>query len=178
MSHASFFGYGSLVNLATHVYENPRAATAQGWSRAWLHTDARPFAYLSAVPEPDGQIHGVVADVPGQDWTALDAREAGYERCVLADFTAIYAIPEQSRAKPSVRHPILLSYLDVVLQGYDTLMGSEGIAHFCATTSGWDAPILNDRAAPKYPRAQVLIAEETRRVDEALAQLGCTVIAA
>lgn len=74
MSHSSFFGYGSLVNLATHSYRGARTGQAEGWARAWLQTRHRRFAYLSAVPMPGVMIHGVIADVPGGDWQALDAR--------------------------------------------------------------------------------------------------------
>ncbi|MDX5384038.1 MAG: gamma-glutamylcyclotransferase, partial [Rhodobacterales bacterium] len=38
MKDAFFFGYGSLVNRATHDYGQARAATLPGWRRAWRHT--------------------------------------------------------------------------------------------------------------------------------------------
>ncbi len=65
-----------------------------------------------------------------------------------------------------------MSYLDVVIQGYLTEFGEEGAARFFETTSGWNAPLLNDRAAPLYPRAQSLTVDETAFIDQALARLG------
>ena len=79
MSDPSFFGYGSLVNLATHNYVNPRKATLSGWRRIWRHSNAHPFAFLSVHPA-SGAINGIIADVPSGDWTALDERENAYQR--------------------------------------------------------------------------------------------------
>jgi hypothetical protein len=70
------------------------------------------------------------------------------------------------------------SYLDVVVQGYLNEFGEAGAALFFATTHGWDAPILNDRKAPLYPRDQVLTRAETGFVDDAIAALACRIIRA
>ena len=42
---------------------------------------------------------------------------------------------------------------------------------FFATTDGWDAPILDDRADPIYPRHQVLKPLETDLVEHHLGAL-------
>lgn len=177
-----FFGYGSLVNRATHDYVDAAPATAQGWVRAWRHTAHRKFAYLTAVPAQDGQIHGLIAAVPDADWAALDAREQAYERRVdtgnirheRADTAeiAIYAIAPERMTAPTDKCPILLSYLDVVVQGYLQEFGAQGPAHFFETTEGWDVPVLDDRNAPIYPRHQTLSAADRAITDAALARLG------
>lgn len=48
---------------------------------------------------------------------------------------------------------VLLSYLDVVVQGYFREFGRKGVVHFFEMTEGWHAPVLNDRANPIYPCA-------------------------
>ena len=179
-----FFGYGSLVNIATHDYHGPAKATARGWLRAWRHTKAREFAYLTAVEAPGHEIHGLIAAVPGADWAALDLREHAYERRVdTANIAharpgtseiAIYAVAPCDMVGPTNKHPILLSYLDVVVQGYLREFGADGPAHFFETTLGWDAPVLDDRADPIYPRHQRLTALETTLVDQSLERLGVT----
>ncbi|MCB1343508.1 MAG: gamma-glutamylcyclotransferase [Pseudooceanicola sp.] len=180
-----FFGYGSLVNRATHDYPAPRPARLDGWARAWRHTSLRDVAFLTAVRAPGVAIEGLIAAVPRGDWAALDAREWAYERLVAQDVAhdmpdaleiAVYAVPEAHQAAPDVAHPILLSYLDVVVQGYLREFGVEGVDRFFATTTGWDAPILDDRAAPRYPRAQVLTAQETALVDSRLARIGAMIV--
>ena len=179
-----FFGYGSLVNRATHAYPSPQRARLTGWRRAWRHTGLREVAFLTAIPDPASAIDGLIAPVPGGDWAALDAREWAYERLPTPDVAhplphpveiAVYAVPATSAA-PDANHPILLSYLDVVVQGYHREFGPEGVAAFFATTSGWEAPILNDRAAPRYPRAQQLTETETALVDTHLARLAARLI--
>ena len=182
-----FFGYGSLVNRATHTYPQAQPARVLGWRRSWRHTDLRPVAYLTAEPAPEAQIAGLIAEVPGDDWRALDEREGAYRRHPLAPETVlhpvphaldiqIYAVPPSAAAAPSVRHPILLSYLDVVVQGFLQVFGEAGVADFFATTEGWDAPVLNDRAAPRYPRHQPLSPAERALVDARLAGVGARIV--
>ena len=177
MNHNMFFGYGSLVNRATQDYPGVKRATVSGWRRAWRHTGARKVAFLTAVPCPNTRIDGLLAEVPGGDWTALDAREWAYIRAPAEPGRGaqIYHIPADLHAAPSQTHPILLSYLDVVVQGYLNEFGEAGVARFFATTDGWEAPIINDRAAPQYPRAQQLSPDETALVDAMLSDVGATV---
>ncbi|TFL19033.1 gamma-glutamylcyclotransferase family protein [Jannaschia formosa] len=167
-----FFGYGSLVNLATHDYADARPITVKGWGRAWRHTALREVAFLTAVPDQDAEIDGIVASVPDADWSALDLREAAYLRIVLPEGPSIYHIPEGHHEPASRAHPVLLSYLDTVVQGYLRVFGEAGVDRFFATTHGWDAPIRDDRAAPVYPRAQALSREERALVDARLREVG------
>ena len=88
----------------------------------------------------------------------------------------VYSVPADRHGTPTHAHPILLSYLDVVVQGYLREFGRDGVERFFATTSGWDAPILNDRAEPRYPRYQSLSAQETRCVDDHLMELSARII--
>ena len=162
MTHPRFFGFGSLVNCATHSYPNTRAATLRGWRREWICTEGRGIAYLSARPIPGAEIEGLTADVPNGDWAALDARETGYGRQVLeaqaiddTEETWVYAVPENDRVSRQ-DHVILQSYLDVVLQGFQRQSGEAGLRQFFATTDGWDVPVFDDRAKPRYPRHQVI----------------------
>lgn len=183
MARASyFFGYGSLVNTATHDFPDPRPARLSGWRRAWRHTDLRPVAFLTAIRDAQSVIDGMIAHVPGDDWAALDAREWAYDRVPVTDRVshrlhdpveiAVYAVSEGRQQAPSRAYPVLLSYIDVVVQGYLRAFGPDGAARFFDTTDGWDAPVLNDRDRPKYARHQVLSTDETGFVDTQLARVG------
>lgn len=182
---ARFFGYGSLVNRSTHGYPSARPARLDGWRRVWVHVAARPVAFLSVEPDPEGQILGLVADVPGGDWSALDLREHAYRRhevrpvCLTGE-TAIgaqvYAVPAADHLPPTTAHPLLLSYIDTVVQGFLREFGPAGADHFFATTAGWRVPVLNDRAIPRYPRAQALSPDETRIVDRRLHRVGAWLV--
>ncbi len=176
MSDPAFFGYGSLVNVATHDYADPRPAALHGWRRVWRRTNLREAAYLSVEPANDSTLQGLIARVPGADWALLDQREAAYRRHDVTPIvqhngpkapTAIYQVKPEHEAEGN--HPILLSYLDVVVQGYLRVYGHKGVAHFFDTTAGWNAPVLNDRKDPQYPRHQILTPDETALVDRHLA---------
>ena len=185
---AFFFGYGSLVNRMTHGFTPAHTARARGWRRAWRFTADRKVAYLTAVPDPACEIEGLIAQVPPDGWAALDLREQAYERrdaagCVQhaadgVDQLAIYAIAPQNHFPPDDAHPVLLSYLDVVIQGYLSEFGEAGAERFFDTTTGWEAPILDDRADPQYPRAQQLDDAERAFVDRRLDGLRCRRVAA
>jgi len=72
----------------------------------------------------------------------------------------------------------LLSYLDVVVQGYEQVFGEAGVAAFFASTDGWDAPILNDRDAPQYPRHQPLATVQRDLVDHHVDAIGAKLVTA
>jgi hypothetical protein len=187
MNAKLFFGYGSLVNRATHAYMHGRHARLTGWRRLWRHTQFRETAFLTAVPSPGCVIEGLVAQVPNGDFSALDVREAGYDRVLSDDIeaggerlsgVAVYSIPAERHPAPTNLRPILLSYVDVVVQGYFREYGHEGVSRFFETTDGWHAPVLNDRAHPAYARHQPLNPEEIDLVDRHLAACGARVEAA
>ena len=176
----AFFGYGSLVNRATHGYGTAAPATLNGWRRVWQHTRLRPYAYLS-VEVAEARIDGLIAQVHGGDWAALDLREAAYRRHAVAppmlsqaplwvDSVEIYAV-DPDHAEREARHPILLSYLDAVVQGFLREFGPAGVERFFASTTGW-SDLLDDRAKPIYLRHQSLSAVERGLVDEHIAALG------
>ncbi len=179
-----FFGYGSLVNTKSHDYPDPRPATLIGWRRAWVATPRYGTVLLSGVRAPGHSIKGLIAAVPQADWAALDAREAGYARLEASDFVdhahparpeiAVYAVdPEHILAHEG--HMILMSYLDVVVQGFFEVYGEEGVTHFFDTTDNWHTPILNDRDDPVYPRHQRLTKDQTALVDQNIARLAAQV---
>ncbi len=165
-----FFGYGSLVNLATHDYRNPRKATAHGWRRQWVYASKREVSFLSVVRDPKTSIQGLVADVADIGWNALDKREVGYNRLSLSGLSGvqIYQADPEYVDPTAYEKPILLSYIDCVVQGFLTHFGAQGVAAFFDSTTGWERPVKDDRAAPIYPRAQRLSAAQTKLVDRHL----------
>ncbi|MDD9923611.1 MAG: gamma-glutamylcyclotransferase [Boseongicola sp.] len=173
MSDKYVFGYGSLVNCATHSYEPASVASLAGWQREWRHVEGRTVAFLTISQRLDAKIDGLVTRVPDDDWEALDVREHSYDRTAASDLEhalpngadiQFYHAPADKHAAASEPHPILLSYLDVVVQGFLEHFGEAGVARFFATTSGWDAPLFDDRLNPVYTRAQRLGPNETALV--------------
>lgn len=171
--------------MATHDYRNTRTATVNGWERHWVPSAHRPEAFLSVRPRQGSVIFGLIADVAPIGWDGLDIRENGYTRAPLTAQELTCEDParvQMYRADPahvadsdSGAH-ILLSYLDVVTQGFLHQFGPQGADNFYTTTANWHIPVRDDRADPAYPRAQILTAQETAVVDEHLAKLGVTII--
>ena len=73
------FGYGSLVNRATHGHAPAEPRTLAGWRRVWVHSAHRPVAILSVERAPGAEIDGLVLPVAEADRPALIEREAAYE---------------------------------------------------------------------------------------------------
>lgn len=182
MEERCFFGYGSLVNAATHRFGPLRPARLAGWRRAWRSAAGRPHSFLTVIRDPRASVDGVVAPVPEGDWAALDERERAYERHDVTGSVshptgggpdvAVYAVSPEKRRAPRPDSPVLLSYIDVCAQGYLELFGESGGARFFDETLGWESPVLDDRAAPLYSRARRLSTFETAFVNDALLRLG------
>lgn len=174
------FGYGSLVNRDTHGYQVCYPAVVRGWSRVWSHWVNSPMGEVTSLtvrPDPAGEVRGLIMATPAETHAALDARERGYDRHQVAAGEIDHGGPtgvtvelyQSRRQQPgSAAAPILLSYVDAVMAGFLREYGWDGVAEFVATTSGWEAPILKDRADPRYPRAVAVSADVRDRFDAML----------
>jgi len=184
MLFETIFGYGSLVNAATHDYGQMHLATLKGWRREWHPTRLRDLVYLSAVPDANSSIAGALMVAPKSD-PKLERREAAYQRSpvghLIADKPAemsdvsIFAVPKTVHVAPSGKSAIPMSYLDVVVQGYFRTYGEAGVAEFFENTHGWGSKILKDRTKPMYPRNQILARDEQDLTDHWLKRLSAQV---
>ena len=189
-----YFGYGSLVNRATRP-EDERCVNAvlSGWRRVWNHrieggsSRRAGCTSLSIEPHDEGDIAGVIVALPLHHLPQLDAREAGYDRLALpagafriAEGSTIapdgevfvYRSRETNRRAPQAGHPVLQTYVDCVMAGYQERFGEPGLAAFLSSTRGWDGCRRDDRAAPDYPRAVHLPAERLAHFDAILRGLS------
>lgn len=190
-----YFGYGSLVNRATHRTEIVAAYPARlhGWRRFWRPRPDMPFDGSGATPvslltvgrEADAVTDGLLVVDRAENLPAVDLREQRYRRRALAPeeltvdelpagiplyvYEAHAAVPPHSGACP-----IYQSYLDAVLQGFLVEHGEAGLREFVFGTGGFDIPVLSDRDRPIYPRAVVLSASEIRLFDALLTERGIT----
>ncbi|MBJ3774104.1 gamma-glutamylcyclotransferase family protein [Acuticoccus mangrovi] len=171
----SVFGYGSLVNIATlPPYQAVQRASVKGWRRAWRASSATPLGgvcALSVVEDPDAEIDGVVVTFDDATWPTIAAREHRYDPLDLVHEGETITIWRASAGFDhfgDAAHPIHLTYVDCTLQGFLKEFGEAGVARFMATTDGWHVPIIDDRATPRYPRAQQLSNDERKLVDRML----------
>ena len=152
----------------------------------YTHEDCLDHVTPPGHPERAARLEAVWRALEAPAFGALDRREAAYLRAPAADQVrhglshapqiAVYTIPEGRHGAPDAARPVLLSYLDVVVQGYLREFGEDGVRRFFDTTHGWDAPILDDRTAPRYPRHVALSADERALTDSHLARLDATIL--
>ncbi len=173
----AYFGYGSLVNRATHrtAIVDAMPARLAGWRRFWRarpDMPGFPAALLTVRPQADAACDGLLVVDRAENLAAVDAREARYRRVPLSPAALDLAgvLPRDCpvyvyEAVPDLPlHPeppkILRSYLDAVMQGFLVEHGEDGLRRLVAETEGFDTPIHEDRHAPVYPRAVALSAAE------------------
>ena len=113
---------------------------------------------------PGAEIEGLIAAVPGADWAALDKREYAYDRHAVIEIdhdhgperrldVHIYRTKPEHDSDGSDEHPILLSYLDTVIQGFLTEFGEAGARRFFDTTCGMGgAGLRRSGRARLFPR--------------------------
>lgn len=146
-----------------------------------------PSTALNVVPQQDAEICAVLVEESLENLPSLDLRESGYERVSLPEgqiqpiaadhgvewspdqLFYIYQATAAHYHFADADYPILQSYVDVVMSGVIRKFTVEGAAEFVRTCAGFDRPIYNDRAAPIYPRALSLSAEELGVIDAILA---------
>lgn len=191
-SHIAYFGYGSLVNRATHRTDivSYSKVTLKGWRREWLARPNNSFGkvvLLSVKRCETSEIDGLVVLDHARNQASLDERESNYDRHIVADnsitehnSTIDELITSRAKTKTSIyvatsfpqpeeygQYRILRSYLDAVMQGYLNKFGEEGVARFVNSTDNFEVGIDEDRNDPRYPRA-VTITQKERSLFESL----------
>jgi hypothetical protein len=179
----AYFGYGSLVNELTwlqserfHADRHP--VEVQNWTREWRHcidTPHGPGCVLTAVRAAGSRIQGILIRCDAADLAQVDAREDGYDRVALPRrdvLTAVGDLPENLYIYTSkslhyragdAGYPIWFSYAETVLHGFLSVFENEGVDRFIQSTTGWTAPVVDDRHDPQYRRSPMkLISVEDR----------------
>ncbi len=140
--------------------------------------------------------------IDSSELEALDRRELGYDRLTLpidrfdismqsgttpeqGDNDTInnalqnqigevymYASARTQAFAASDEFPLLQSYVDCVMNGYETVFGEGGLHRFMNTTRGWQAPMIKDRLQPRYVRSISLTTEQASRYDQLIAGLS------
>jgi glutathione-specific gamma-glutamylcyclotransferase len=189
-SRLAFFGYGSLVNELTWArrYEMIPAQLA-GWKREWKHcvvTPWGPVCALTAVPKPGSSIHGVFIKSDAAELAVLDEREIGYTRLELdrslirttdeelPESLFIYTSQAEAYRHGSVHFPLWMSYIEVVTYGFWRVFGENGVDEYIHSTGGWEAPIIDDRTRPRYPRMMSLTGEERAFIERKIMAIDGT----
>lgn len=176
MSRHYILGYGSLISSES------RAKTGEtgqvwpvkllGYERSWaVMSPSLGMSSVAVVKNDSKACNGVLIEVAEDQFPLFDEREKGYQRSqierhqlhpyreeTLPDGTYWVYHTEQV-IHPCHMNPIVLSYVDVILSGC-LEHGAAFTNDFLSLTKGWNAPLVNDRPTPIYPRAQVELPTE------------------
>ena len=182
MDSKYFFGFGSLVNSKTHCFDFVGHVTVKDQIREWVTVPDRPYSFLSMVEHLGTDVPGTIMRVPVSLQQDLDAREHGYSARditgkILGEQPDLVETYQADTQLAEENKPILLSYLDCVIQGYLREFSEIEATGFFETTRNWNRPILNDRNDPIYPRSVELGSVERRLIDGLICDQGLSVIA-
>lgn len=184
----AYFGYGSLVNRATHRTRIVEAVPAKlhGWCRSWMpraDTSVFDVAILSVRREPVSSTQGLLVVDRVENLPSIDQRERHYNRIMLDDAEIahdaelppdcpiyVYEVPDTPELTFGSQR-ILRSYLDAVLQGYLIEHGEASVRRFVEETMAFEIGILDDRSNPLYQRSVTLSAFERNLFDDVLSHL-------
>jgi hypothetical protein len=197
----AYFGYGSLVNELTWLQSercHPKRypVEVQNWTREWGHrvdTQRGTGCVLTASERAGSRIQGILIHCDAADLAQVDAREAGYDRVELRHRDVLSPagnLPERLyiyKSKPShyrpggVDCPIWFSYAEAVLHGFLSVFKTDGVDEFIRSTSGWTAPVMDDRDDPQYHRSpkKLMSREDKIYIEQKIRQItGINIIGA
>ncbi|MEN9917112.1 MAG: hypothetical protein RLY40_1044 [Pseudomonadota bacterium] len=177
-SHQYIIGYGSLIETASKNATDPHSGEnkpvwVEHYQRGWFSkglADGYSTTYLGVIKNKHARFNGTIFNLPSaSSFKNYDAREKYYCRVLVAPDDIhlltgkklpqgqfwIYALKPELLAPPSVRYPIVESYVDIFLAGCLEIEKKYHLSNFAAacvnTTSDWSVNWVNDRIYPRRP---------------------------
>jgi hypothetical protein len=176
--HHHIIGYGSLIQKSSRLSTNPHATFAyplelHGYKRAWqTHGGNYKTTFLAITPAKHSSLNAIYYSASPHDIDATDKREAGYCRVRVThnnikplglktiDSGAywIYLKKTAHLQPPSIKYPLVQSYVDIFLDGCIQISNTYRLNKFkekCITeTSDWPNTKgfwINDRIHARRP---------------------------
>ncbi|MEH6444445.1 MAG: gamma-glutamylcyclotransferase family protein [Oceanospirillaceae bacterium] len=170
------FGYGSLINSISRTVTGETgvavAVKISGFVRYWSRiSEDFGMSSVVVVPEQGQACNGVLVEVPESELPSFDLRERGYQRVLVDAYQVefysqamdlksqantqvkVWLYQSQEVVSPCENHPVVFSYLDVIIAGC-LEYSPQFCDDFMQLTQGWKHAMLNDRHNPRYPRVQ------------------------
>lgn len=186
-------GYGSLMNQSSReTYNNINSlclpVKVHGWKREWVtRSVAEQQTYVGAIQAQNSVINAQA--VPSVIDQMLLKREVDYRFVEIqpdsVQFTRevcpeirqkinnsnIYICESLLIEAPTKKFPVYQSYLDTCLAGCIEVGGEMEATAFMRSTSGWPSfGVIDDRAAPRYPRVGHISKESYEIIDSVLSE--------
>lgn len=193
MQQQYLFAYGSLLSddsrkRYSDIHETPLPATVNGWQRAWItRSTPEQQTYVGATACLSASINGVILPIDEID-PDLQVRERDYEfvqvpLCAInwldetrklteAHLARIWICQSKDKVFANHHHPVYQSYLDTCLVGCLEAGDLDFARAFIAGTQGLAHCWVNDRHAPRYPRAAQVASRLHGQIDGLLNEFG------
>ena len=167
------FGYGSLVSQRSIEIpiQSCKPSQITGFRRVWREPFTRQDrTYVGLALQADDaapRIAGVTLEFAETDLPYIYNREKSYRHIAIdavdqagnVDSTITF----EGLALPRGKAVIPVSYLAVVLSGFEDIFGAAGPDLFARETSGWEQGVALDIERPVYPRAPANLASLAKR---------------
>lgn len=174
-------GYGSLMQTASKRSTEPEAGEnlpvlVTGFQRAWNTHGVYPTCFLGVQQSPSAtMVAALYRSFPEDGKLGADAREIDYCRVAVPPDSVkmldgssvpansqiwIYVNKPGTLKEPDEGHPIVQSYVDIVIIGCLELQARvadpefDFVEQFVKTTAGWSQHWVNDRLYPRRPYAE------------------------
>ena len=174
-------GYGSLMQSASKRSTEPEAGEnlpvlVTGFQRAWNTHGVYPTCFLGVQQSPSAtMVAALYRSFPEDGKLGADAREIDYCRVAVPSGSVkmldgssvpansqiwVYVNKPGTLKKPDEGHPIVQSYVDIVIIGCLELQARvadpefDFVEQFVKTTAGWSQHWVNDRLYPRRPYAE------------------------
>jgi hypothetical protein len=166
-------------------------ASVRGWDRSWItRSEHEQQTYVGAMPSFNSSINGALLPVTGLS-PSLRTREQDYhfvpvpiglislyvsgsEQSALMkqlENKKIWLCESRFKQTATAEFPIYQSYLDTCMAGC-LEFGIEYFAQeFALQTTLLDSHWINDRSAPRYPRAAKVSVEAQNTIDAVLTEV-------
>lgn len=170
--------YGSLMESNSKKATDNRSGEnkpvwVEHYQRGWFSkglSDGFSTTYLGVIKSKTAHFNGTIFNLPSANlFKNYDAREKYYCRVLVAPRDIhlltgkklppgqfwIYELKPELLAPPSVRYPLIESYIDIFLAGCLEIEEKYHLRNFAAacvnTTSDWSVYWVNDRIFPRRP---------------------------
>lgn len=185
-------GYGSLMSRDSRqtysgIFHEGILVNVSGYCRGWItRSIAEQQTYVGAVAEHGASLNAQL--IPVNLDPALADREKDYRfekvpaRQITSAFSGslhealvnwlqqrpVYICRTLGSETAEASYPIHQSYVDTCMAGCMEAGGVEAAERFVQQTAHWNAHLINDRAAPKYPRSAKISHTVQQSIDKIL----------
>ena len=170
-------GYGSLMSRDSRarfsgIHHDGLMVTVKGYRRGWItRSIEEKQTYVGALPDENASLNALLVPVALDPALAEREKDYQFEKVAPAQIFSRQDEDQQAALQTWLANrevyicrslltrtaeqdwPVHLSYVDTCMTGCLEVEGEQAATDFVKQTAHWNAHLVDDRAAPQYPRA-------------------------